>query len=59
MPARCWIAPEMPTAIYSSRRDDLAGLSDLVVVGHEAGIDRRARRAERGVQLVGELFEHA
>src|SRR6185369_13339396 len=26
------------------RRDDLAGLADLVVVGHEPGIDCRTRR---------------
>ncbi len=27
MPVRCWMAPEMPIAMYSSGRDDLAGLS--------------------------------
>ena len=57
MPARCWIAPEMPIADVELRRDDLAGLADLVVVRHEAGIDGGARGAERGTELVGERFE--
>ena len=35
-------------------RDDLAGLADLVVVGHEAGVDRGARGADRGAELVGD-----
>jgi hypothetical protein len=39
------------------RRDDLAGLADLVVVGHEAGIDRGARGAQRGAELVGQRLE--
>ena len=33
------------------RRDDLAGLADLIVVGHEARVHRRARCAQRRVQL--------
>ncbi len=40
------------------RRDDLAGLADLVVVRHEAGVDRGARGAQRGVELVGERRQH-
>src|SRR3546814_6774963 len=40
------------------RRDDLAGLADLIVVGDIARIDRGARRAERRVQLVGERDDH-
>ena len=39
------------------RRDDLAGLPDLVVVGHVARVDRRARGADRGFELVGERVE--
>ncbi|GAB1461602.1 hypothetical protein MASR2M50_33770 [Thauera sp.] len=39
------------------RRDDLAGLADLVVVGHVAGVDRGARGAQRGAELVGERLE--
>ena len=35
------------------RRDDLAGLADLLVVRRVAGIDRRARGAHRGAELVG------
>ncbi len=38
--------------------DDLAGLADLVVVRHEARIDRGARGADAGAELVGDLFEH-
>ena len=38
-------------------RDDLAGLADLVVVGHEAGIDRGARGADRGAELVGDRLQ--
>src|SRR6478735_9636027 len=36
------------------RRDDLAGLADLPVVGRVAGVDGGAARAERGAELVGE-----
>jgi hypothetical protein len=39
------------------RRDDLAGLADLHVVGHETRIDRGARRADGGAQLVGNALE--
>src|SRR6201991_4387546 len=39
------------------RRHDLAGLADLVVVGHEAGIHRRARGADGGVELAGDLLQ--
>src|SRR5436190_1544794 len=38
-------------------RDDLAGLPDLVVVRDEARVDGRARRAERGIEPVGERLE--
>src|SRR5262247_4175167 len=38
-------------------RDDLAGLPDLVVVGHEAGIDGRAAGADGGAELVGDAFQ--
>src|SRR4029079_19034803 len=38
--------------------DDLAGLADLIVVRHEARIDRRARRANGSAELVGDLVEH-
>src|SRR5712691_7891887 len=37
--------------------DDLAGLADLVVVGNKAGIDRGARGADRGAELVGDLLQ--
>ncbi|MNF87279.1 hypothetical protein D3C84_697430 [compost metagenome] len=39
------------------RRDDLAGLADLHVVGHETGIDRGARGTDRRTELVGQLVE--
>ena len=57
MPARCWIAPDMPTATIEVGRHDLAGLPDLQIVGHEAGIDRRARSAHGGAQFVGDRLE--
>jgi hypothetical protein len=38
-------------------RDDLAGLSDLVVIRDETGVDRSTAGAERGTELVGERFE--
>src|SRR3546814_8473694 len=38
-------------------RDDLAGLADLVVVRHEAGIDGGAAGADGGAQLVGDRFD--
>jgi hypothetical protein len=34
--------------------DDLAGLADLIVVGDIARIDRSARRADGGAELVGQ-----
>src|SRR5690606_8585731 len=39
------------------RRDDLAGLPDLVFVGHIAGVDRGARGADRRVEHVGQLLD--
>lgn len=39
------------------RRDDLAGLADLQLIGHVAGVDRRARGADRCAELVGELVD--
>src|SRR4029077_7153445 len=39
------------------RRDHLAGLTDLIVVGDEARVDRRTRGTHRRMQLVGNLFE--
>src|SRR3546814_19285423 len=36
-----------------------AGLAALVVVGHEAGVDRGARGADGGAQLVGDALPHA
>src|SRR5262247_3287320 len=38
--------------------DDLAGLADLIVVRHEARVDGRARGADCGAELVGDLVEH-
>src|SRR5581483_8515283 len=39
------------------RRHDLAGLADLVVVGHVARVDRGAAGAEPGAQLVGQRLQ--
>src|SRR5699024_3107067 len=39
------------------RRDDLAGLADLHVVGHIAGIDRGTRGADPGADLVGKVVD--
>ena len=39
------------------RRHDLAGLSDLIVVRHEARVDGGAAGADGGVQLVRDLVE--
>src|SRR5690606_33798227 len=36
------------------RSDDLAGLTDLHVVRHEAGVDGGTRGADGGTQLVGQ-----
>ena len=35
--------------------DDLAGLADLIVIGHIARIDRSARCTDGGTQLVSDL----
>eukprot|EP00964_Phaeocystis_antarctica_P147861 scaffold114566_cov63-Phaeocystis_antarctica.AAC.2 len=40
------------------RRHDLAGLPDLHVVGAHARVDRRARRAHRGVERARERVKH-
>src|SRR3989304_4781137 len=37
------------------RGDDLAGLADLQVAGHVAGINRSARGTDGGTELVGQL----
>ena len=39
IPARCWMAPEMPAAMYSWGDNGLAGLADLVRVRIPASID--------------------
>ena len=39
------------------RGDDLAGLTDLIVIGHKAGIDGGTGGAQRCTELVGERFE--
>ncbi len=41
------------------RRDDLAGLADLIIVGRIAGIDRSSRGSDRRSELVGERVEQA
>src|SRR3954464_5238643 len=40
------------------RRHHLAGLADLVVVGHVARVDGRAAGTETGAELVGQGLEH-
>ena len=47
MPARCWMAPEMPHRDVQLGRDDLAGLADLPVVGRVAGVHRCGWRRGR------------
>src|SRR5689334_1533504 len=39
-------------------RHDLAGLANLVVVGHVAGVHGGAAGAETGTELVGQRLEH-
>src|SRR4051794_17720777 len=41
------------------RRDDLAGLADLIIVRDIAGIDCRTRSADAGAELVGERLDQA
>ena len=52
MPARCWIAPGDAHRDVQLRRDDLAGLTDLHVVGHKTGIDGGTRRTHARAELV-------
>ena len=40
--------------MYSSRRDDLAGLADLQLVGRDAGVDQRPRAAGGAAEHVGQ-----
>lgn len=39
------------------RRDDLACLADLQVIGRVARIHRRARSADGGIELVGDATD--
>jgi hypothetical protein len=57
MPARCCIAPEIPTGDVQLRADGLAGLPDLELVRVPAGVGRRVGRADRRAQAVGELLD--
>ena len=43
--------------VFTHRRDDLAGLADLHIVWHEAGVDGGAGGAHVRVQLVGQLVQ--
>ncbi|KAG0924688.1 hypothetical protein G6F31_019027 [Rhizopus arrhizus] len=45
----------VPASLMPLRRDDLAGLADLQVAGHIAGIDRGARSADGSAEPVGQL----
>ena len=51
------MAPEMPGGDVELGRDHLAGLAHLPVVRHPARVDRRAARAHRGAELVGERLD--
>ncbi len=55
MPAKCWMAPEIPTATYKLRSDDLAGLAHLPVVRGIARVNRSTGCANGGAQLVCQL----
>src|SRR3546814_17575 len=48
-------AARHPQRVGAGRGDDLAGLADLQLVGHVAGVDRGARGADGGAELVGEV----
>ena len=54
MPVRCWIAPEMPMAMYISGEMILPVWPDLHFIGRIAGIDGGARGADGRADLVGE-----
>ena len=51
------MAPEIPTATYKFRRDDLSGLTDLELIGHEAGIHSGPRRADGGSEFISNRFD--
>jgi hypothetical protein len=55
MPARCWMAPEMPAAMYKAGPHGGPGLPDLMLLGDEARVDRRARGSDLAAQGVGQL----
>ena len=57
MPARCWMAPGNTDRDVKLRRNDLAGLTNLVVVRDKAGIDGSTACTERRTEFVGERFE--
>ena len=57
MPARCWIAPEMPAATYSCGETVLPVWPTWKVCGYPAGVDRGARGADGGAERVGELLD--
>jgi hypothetical protein len=58
MPARCWMAPLMPQAMYSCGATILPVWPDLPVVGRVAGVHRGAAGAQRGAELVGQRRQH-
>jgi len=57
MPATCWTAPEIPTAMYTSGVTTFARLPDLSVLREPAVVDDRPRRGERRAERVGELLD--
>src|SRR3979411_1092443 len=58
LPAGEWLArTRNADGNVKFRRDDLAGLTDLVVVRHEAGVDGGAAGADTGAPLVGQRLD--
>jgi hypothetical protein len=59
MPTRCWMAPEMPIAMYIFGSDGLAGTAHLAFHGKPAGVADGPRGRQFGAQRVAKLSQPA
>ena len=56
MPTRCWMAPEMPTAMYSLGATVWPGTAHLPLHGQPAGVADRPRGGQFGAERVGQFL---
>src|SRR5271167_128082 len=49
--------PRNPDSDIQFRRDNFPGLTDLELIGHEAGVHSRPRRTDSGTQFISNRFD--